>query len=259
MGISKKQRSAIRALLIKKIEDKLENYTRETSYMPFLTKLVQDVEKVASYSFIHSIATSLGMSIYEEVSKIIASSSAKEADTQVDVGGLLSAAQKTTISNIVRELRNGERKVNKAKETREVLAASARGGKPHKENNKADFYMKRGRTEYYFEIKTAKPNIPGFTSVKRQLLEWVARKRKPVKTILVLPYNPYYPEPYERFSEQGLLEKKKELLIAEEYWDFLGGRGTYRQLLKEFDFVGKKYRRKVSRKIKEVAREKLSR
>ncbi len=40
--------------------------------MPFLARLIQDAEKIAAYSFIHSMATTLGMSIYEDVSKIIA-------------------------------------------------------------------------------------------------------------------------------------------------------------------------------------------
>ena len=67
MALSNSQREKIAALLERKIEDKLRRYTRETSSMPFLTRLIQDSEKVAAYSFIHSIATTLGMSIYEDV------------------------------------------------------------------------------------------------------------------------------------------------------------------------------------------------
>ena len=63
----------IKELLREKINNKLSNYTRETSSMPFLAKIMQDSEKVAAYSFIHSIATSLGMSVYEQIAKIIAS------------------------------------------------------------------------------------------------------------------------------------------------------------------------------------------
>ncbi|SNQ62476.1 TdeIII family type II restriction endonuclease [Candidatus Methanoperedens nitratireducens] len=58
------QIQAIKGLLREKINDKLSNYTRETSSMPFLAKIMQDSEKVAAYSFIHSIATTLGMSMY---------------------------------------------------------------------------------------------------------------------------------------------------------------------------------------------------
>ena len=76
MALSDNQKTKITNLLERKIDDKLKRYARESSSMPFLARLIQDSEKVASYSFIHSIATTLGMSIYEDVSKIIAEETA---------------------------------------------------------------------------------------------------------------------------------------------------------------------------------------
>ena len=58
-------------MLSYKISEKLTNYARETTSMPFLAKLMQDSEKVASYSFIHSLATILGQSVYEKVHKYL--------------------------------------------------------------------------------------------------------------------------------------------------------------------------------------------
>ena len=258
MGLSNRQKQKIRDLLVRKITDKLRRYARESSSMPFLVRLMQDKEKVASYSFIHSLATTLGMSVYEDVSKIIANDDAEEVFTNMDLGGVLSREQKSVIANIVRELRNGEREVNKEKETKEILRASAEDGKPQKEGKIADFYMKRKGVEYYFEIKTVKPNIDVFTVSKTKLLEWVARKRKSIKTILAFPYNPYHPQPYSRFTEQGLLEKGVEFLVGEEYWDFLGGKDTLNDLLEEFDQIGKEFKGQILEKIKQVAKEKMS-
>jgi len=257
MPLSTSQREKIRALLAKKIQEKLQGCARESTSMPFLTRIIQDSEKVASYSFIHSIATMLGMSIYEDVSKIIAEENSEEVRTKVDLGGTLSQDQKSVIANIVRGLRNKERSVNKTNETREVLSAPSIGSKSQKEGKIADFYMKRNGVEYYFEIKTVKPNIDVFTASKTKLLEWIARKRKPVKTIIAFPYNPYHPEPYHRFTEQGLLAHGEEFLVAEEYWDFLGGKGTFKDLLEEFDKVGKEFKDSILKKIKEVAKEKM--
>lgn len=257
MALSKNQKDKISSLLEKKIEDKLKRYSRETSSMPFLTRLVQDSEKVAAYSFIHSIATTLGMSIYEDVSKIIAEESAKECFTKYDVGGVLSREQKSVIDDIVRKLRNGEKKVDHNQEVRQVLNTSAKDGKAQKEGRIADFYMLRNGVEHYFEIKTVKPNIDVFTKSKTKLLEWVARRRKPIKVFLAFPYNPYHPQPYERFTEQGVLEKGKEFLIGKEYWDFLGGENTFEQLLELFDLVGKKFKEKIQQKIRQVAKEKM--
>src|SRR3989338_4125162 len=106
MALSKSQKEKTATLLERKIEDKLRRYARETSSMPFLTRLIQDSEKVAAYSFIHSIATTLGMSIYEDVSRIIAEETADECFTKYDVGGVLSCEQKSVIYDIVSRLRN---------------------------------------------------------------------------------------------------------------------------------------------------------
>ena len=258
MTLSKSQKEKIATLLERKIEDKLRRYARETSSMPFLTRLIQDSEKVAAYSFIHSIATTLGMSIYEDVSKIIAEESADECFTKYDVGGVISREQKSVIDDIVRKLSNGEMVVNNGKEIKLVLDASAKDGKVQKEGRIADFYMRRGGKEHYFEIKTVKPNIDVFTKSKTKLLEWVARRRSPIKIFLAFPYNPYHPQPYERFTEQGVLDRGKEFLIGKEYWDFLGGENTFEELLMLFDTVGKKFKEKIRDKIQEVARSKMS-
>ena len=257
MALSKTQKQKIRKLLEKKIEDKLKRYARESSSMPFLVRLIQDSEKVAAYSFIHSIATTLGMSIYEDVSKIIAEESAEECFTKYDIGGVISKEQKSVIDEIIRKLRNGEKKVNYDEEVKLVLSAPAKDGKAQKEGRIADFYMLRDGIEHYFEIKTVKPNIDVFTKSKAKLLEWIARKRKPVRVFLAFPYNPYHPQPYERFTEQGMLERGKEFLIGKEYWDFLGGDNTFEELLDLFDLVGKEFKEKIQQKIKQVAKEKM--
>lgn len=257
MPLSQNQRQKIIALLEKKIEGKLKRYARETSSMPFLTKLMQDNEKVAAYSFIHSLATTLGMSIYEDVSKIIVTETADECFTKYDIGGVLSREQKSVINNIIRKLRNGEKQANHNEEAKFILNAQAKDGKAQKEGRIADFYMLRNGKEYYFEIKTAKPNIDVFTKSKTKLLEWLARRRHPVKVFLAFPYNPYHPKPYERFTEQGLLERGEEFLIGKEYWDFLGGNNTFENLLELFDNVGKRFKNKIQQKIIQVAKEKL--
>jgi hypothetical protein len=257
MALTKKQKEEIKNFLKEKLEEKLARYKRETTYMPFLVRLIQDNEKVAAYSFIQSVATTLGMSIYEEISRIIAQPSAEECRTKYDLNSTLSREQKEVIEEIIRQLRNGERKVNKEKEIEEVLRAPWKNGKQQKEGRIVDFYMKRNGIEYLFEIKTVKPNIDLFTASKRKLLEWIARLRRKAETILAFPYNPYHPQSYIRFTEQGLLEHGKELLVGKEYWDFLGGENTYEELLEIFDQVGKFYKEKILEKIKEVAKTKF--
>ena len=257
MALSCSQRNKIKELLSSKIEKKLKSYGRETTSMPFLARLIQDSEKIAAYSFIHSLATTLGMSIYEDVSVIIASETSEEAFRNYGVGGVISKAQKAVIADIISKLRNGERKADISREIEEVLAAPAENGEFQKSGNIADFYMKRDGQEYYFEIKTVKPNIDVFEKSKTKLLEWVARKRNHINVYLAFPYNPYHPKPYHRFTEVGMMDPPNDFLVGDEYWDFIGGENTFPELLETFDEVGKEFKEKLNKKFKQIAKEKI--
>ena len=257
MSLSENQKQKIGTLLSSKLDEKLKKYARESPSMPFLVRLMQDRERIAAYSFIHSLATTLGMSIYEDVSRIISEEHSEECFTKYDLGGVISEDQKAVISNILRELRNRERECNIEMEVEEVLDADPRDGKVQREGRIADFYMLRDGTEHYFEIKTAKPNIDVFAKSKSKLLEWVARKRKKIKVFLAFPYNPYHPKPYDRFTLQNLLKPGEDILIGKDYWDYLGGENTFEELLELFDYIGKAYKEKIADKIDEVARTKM--
>ena len=117
--------------------------------------------------------------------------------------------------------------------------------------------MKRDNEEYYFEIKTVKPNIDVFEKSKTKLLEWIARRRKKINVFLAFPYNPYHPEPYSRFTEVGMMDSPNDFLVGDEYWDFIGGKNTFPELLKVFDEVGKEFKGKLKAKFKQIAKGKL--
>ena len=161
------------------------------------------------------------------------------------------------IGTIIRELRNQNREPNIKKEIQAVLKADRKSANSQKSGNIADFYMKRKGKEFYFEIKTVKPNIDVFKESKSKLLEWVARKRKKIYPFLAFPYNPYHPNPYKRFAQANFVKINEDFLAGENYWDFLGGKNTFHQLLNVFDEVGKRYKQKLIKKFKEVAKEKI--
>ena len=75
------------------------------------------------------------------------------------------------------------------------------------------------------------------------MLEWTAcvlaeNPRTNVQTYIAIPYNPYAPKPYSRWTMAGMLDLKNELKVAEEFWDFIGGKGTFDDLLNCFERVG---------------------
>ena len=257
MSLTTQQKEKIEKLISSTIDKKLKTYGRETYSMPFLARIIQDSEKIAAYSFIHSLSTSLGMSLYEEISVIIAKPYCEECFRNYGVGGVISQDQKKVIGTILRELRNKGREPNIKKEIQIVLKADRKNANSQKSGNIADFYMKRKGKEFYFEIKTVKPNIDVFKESKLKLLEWTARRRKKIYPYLAFPYNPYHPKPYERFTSANFVKMNEDFLVGEKYWDFLGGKDTFYQLLEVFDAIGKKYQKNLVKKFKEIAKEKI--
>lgn len=55
---------------------------------------------------------------------------------------------------------------------------------------------------------------------------------------IAIPYNPYAPEPYERWTSKGMLDFSQELKVAEGLWNFLGGGEVYEELLNCFERAG---------------------
>lgn len=234
-------------------------YNPETNSMPFHFSLLGK-DRMALFSFIQSVNTMLGTSIFEQVGKMIAEPRAKRAiDQYKEFEGYISSEAVLKIDSIMRDLRSASRKPDKEKETKEVLAVASKGNLGKKLKKRVDLFveMKDG-TEYYFEVKSAKPNINEFTGIKRQLLDWIAMRgsKNPVasiKTILAIPYNPYEPKPYERWTLQGLFDLHEEVLVGPEFWDLLGGPKTYEDLLKVFEDAGAEVHDEIDERIKKIS------
>ena len=66
-----------------------------------------------------------------------------------------------------------------------------------------------------------------------------------INTLIAIPYNPYAPEPYARWTIRGMLDLNEELKVADEFWDFICGNGTYNELLRCFEEVGSEMREEI--------------
>jgi hypothetical protein len=143
--------------------------------------------------------------------------------------------------------------MSRLKQANRVLNARSSGDLHTPKPATVDLFYKLGDEEFYIEIKTVKPNMEDFKEFKRQLLEWVALRNAPVNTLIAFPYNPYHPEPYERFTVKGLLIPGEEMKVGEEFWNDLAGWPIYEDLLRTFSAVGKSLHNEVMTKIRGVA------
>ncbi|MBI3579796.1 MAG: TdeIII family type II restriction endonuclease [Ignavibacteriales bacterium] len=219
------------------------NYNPETSNMPFHYRLLGK-DRMALYSFIQSLNTTFGTSIFEPVAVALAKLQHKDAKAQEIAGNQISAGAHKVIQSIVDGLVTGKKEPNKKKEI-EAIRKVCRNGKMNVvKPAKIDVMVEAKNGELFlFDIKTVKPNIGGFKEYKRTLLEWVAavlaqNPKAKINTLIAIPYNPYEPKPYERWTMKGMLDLNLELKVAEEFWDFLGGDGSYNELLGCFERVG---------------------
>jgi len=220
--------------------------------MPFHYRLLGR-DRMALFSFIHSLNTTFGTSIFEPVAETLASINFPVAKKQFIVGETISEMAQQEIQHIMNDLATGVRNPNK-KEEFERIANCCTNGKLNKlKTVKVDLFIQnKDGNIYLFDIKTAKPNISNFKDFKRTLLEWIAiyLSKNPsakVNSYIAIPYNPYEPRPYERWTLRGMLDLENELKVAEEFWDFLGGKGAYSELLNCFERVGIEMRPEIDK------------
>lgn len=242
MTLSIEQRKNIQEVIVRSLRNKFQNYKPESSNMPFHYRLLGR-DRMALFSFIHSLNTTFGTSIFEPVAETLASLNFEFAEKQYVVGDIISEQAQFEIQSIMNELTMGKNP-NKEEEIERIRKVCNKGTMNKLKTVKVDLYVQSTDGKVHlFDLKTAKPNISNFKDFKRTLLEWIAiylakNPNAKVGSYIAIPYNPYEPKPYERWTLKGMLDLDNELKVAEELWDFLGNDGAYSELLNCFERAG---------------------
>ncbi len=241
--LSSNKKESIREVLKTSLRNKFKNYLPETKHMPFHTRLLGK-DRMALFSFIHSLNTTFGTSIYEPVAIALAKSRFKRAINHEKTHHFISEKAHAAIQQIMDGLITAKNEPNKQDEIERIRRVCQSGTMNRVKPTVVDIWLESNDGEQYLiDIKTVKPNIGNFQGYKRMLLEWTAAELAhdpdaKVNTFIAMPYNPYEPGPYRRWTMKGLFDLNKEILVAEELWEFLGGKGTYSDLLDCFEKVG---------------------
>ena len=104
---------------------KFQNYKPETENMPFHFGLLGK-DRMALFSFIQSLNTTFGTSIYEPVAKELAKSGFKEAHSQFALGNIITQDAQHEILKIMNDLSVGG-DVNKAEEIERIRKVARTG------------------------------------------------------------------------------------------------------------------------------------
>jgi type II restriction enzyme len=248
--LKESQKHNIEEILKSCLRHKFQRYSPESKHIPFHTRLLGK-DRMALFSFIKSLNTTFIASIFEPVVAALAQPNFAFVERQKVVGTEISRNALAVIGCIMRELKVAVRSPLKDDEIAAIRGAVTKGEMVTIKPTKAALSLKTQSGDLYFiDIKAVKPNIGEFEGFKRTLLEWAAvclqqNPKANVYSMIAIPYNPYEPEPYARWTMAGMLDLSKELMVAGEFWNFLGGGEVYEDLLDCFERVGVELRQEI--------------
>lgn len=256
MSLTNETAQSLKELLLNTIRNKLRNYKPETFNMPFHYRLLGR-DRYEMFSFIQSMNTTFGMSIWEQVAVILARGAGRIAENQYELRGSIDEDTETYIREIHLLLRQGQLVPNKSRETNDIRRKIRPGSQRTDPDSRVDFFTVINGCENYYDITSAKPNMKEFAALKLKLLRWTALRlsidnNANIFTALAIPYNPYDPNPYERWTLRGLYDLSHgEILVGEEFWNYIAGGDIYNELLNIFQEAGEQLRPEINQRFSE--------
>ncbi|MDR0831204.1 MAG: TdeIII family type II restriction endonuclease [Prevotellaceae bacterium] len=248
MPLSNQQKTKIQQVISTCLRNKFQNYEAKDNFMPFHFRLLGK-DRLALYSFMQSLLTTFGTSIFEPVAAALAKTQFAKVETQYTVGNRIFSDCQQKVQSVINRLTINPKpdKIAELAELKTSLTGTINKLKPAK----VDLFVETHDGEQYlFDLKTAKPNKGDFQKYKQTLLEWAGialttDKNAKIHTLIAIPYNPYEPQPYQFWTLAGMLDLEHELMVAEKFWDFLGGNGAYNDLLDCFEQAGMELRPEI--------------
>ena len=165
MSLTREQIKRVEDVIKESLRNKFQSYKPETSNMPFHFRLLGR-DRMALFSFIHSLNTTFGTSIFEPVAETLASLNFSIARKKYVVGNEISELAQTEINRIMNELTVGHTP-NKKEEVERIRKVCNKGTLNKIKTVKVDLFVQDDDgTVHLFDLKTVKPNISNFKDFK---------------------------------------------------------------------------------------------
>jgi len=239
--------SEIKNLIQVIISSKISEYKAETDYKPFFEALF-DKSLIIQSSILHSLYTSFGMSIYEQMAQILAiNEGGYECSRQYLLVGSINDKTKLYIDEICEKPIGTYCKQDEVEHIRSIITPGVPVEDP---DSTVDVFIKKPNgEEIYIDITTAKPNKKDARALRRKFLRWTAfrlsqDKNAQVFTYLGIPYNPHHPYEYSRSFVLGNCHPE-ECLIQESLWTLCAGYNIFNELIEVFKQVGKEMKEEI--------------
>ncbi len=219
---------------------------RKGEYKPFHSALIP-LELLRIQSFFRSFSTSLGQGVFEYIAKLVASSNNKwiEVRSNHKFKAYSSPNIQSMVDTFIEDILN-----KKAKPYPYVTFPKPNSSATKNIVVDLSFKDRKTGTIYFIEIKSPKPNKDQTRQTKEKFLFLLATYPNS-KVYYALPYNPYgeRKENYKWSFTKMFFDLDKEVLIGKEFWDFIGGKNTYENILKIFKRVGEKKGKEIINRL----------
>ena len=222
---------------------------------PLYSALVPD-EIFKGSHFERRFVTPFG-GVWEKLAQAVAVETHGHCSKGERIMGMVGAERLRRIQEVLNQLEHttkGEKKVkpNWDKELEYILEG---GGEAVPTDVICDIFIDSKSTgkKYAFEIKAPLPNSDQTKVSKEKILKLMAMNPPKVDfAYFALAYNPYgKKEDYSwRFPFRWFdMHHDSSVLIGDEFWELVGGEGTYKMFIKEVNSLGKEYKERIYREF----------
>ncbi|MDO6580945.1 TdeIII family type II restriction endonuclease [Photobacterium sp. 2_MG-2023] len=230
------------------VERTVERIRGESGYRPFHSALLSD-DALFWSKFERSFSTSFGQRVIEKISEITAlAGGANEAQTQFHTRFSICKNKLNAIDHHISQLRDSSGIRGNWDNDVQQIAVTPTGNGSVPIRVISDLWWKKHGVNHYMSIKTVKPNIDQTAEAKKDLLK-LKMFDPNCRVYFGLYYNPYgeIRESYMWSPPKRVFDFAQDscVLIGQEYWDTLGGPGTYQEILEIASEVGTRTRKRL--------------
>lgn len=198
--------------------------------------------------------------VWEKLAQVVAIEAHGNCSMGHSVEGIVGSESLRRIQEVLNKLEHNKKGSDKIKPNwdEELKYIQEGGGNPIPVSVICDIYIhnEHTNTRYAFELKGPLPNSDQTKVSKEKMFKLLAMQPKQVDyAFYALPYNPYgikenykWAFPLRWFN----MQKDSSVLIGNEFWELIGGDGTYNNFIKEVNLLGKEYRERIYREFLEI-------
>lgn len=194
--------------------------------------------------------------VWEKLAEVVALEYHKSCIKGHEINGQVGKESLRRIQEVLNklEMRNsdGGKSPNWDEEIKYILEG---GGEPIPTKVVCDIYVesKKDGKKYAFELKAPLPNSDQTKVSKEKMFKLLAMNPKKIDAAFyALPYNPYgKKEDYIWSFPMRWFDMKNDssVLIGNEFWDLVGGEGTYQKFISEINALGANYKDRIYREF----------